>query len=221
MNKPVAYWDGKHYASKDKSSLADIPLYTQEQIEEARKLGMQQERALWNLSESTQEFESFDRTASHMAGEYVAHPVKEQDGCGNCYACLVNVTENGLPVTSQRMILCPDCGNKRCPKASNHRHQCTNSNEPNQRGSIYTHLVKELNVPDGLIDPKSYYIGYEDGKKKSQADIEYEADKAYWRNRTLTDEEILSCLNHLEISESGKKHQIDFARAILRKAQEK
>ena len=28
MNKPVAYWDGKHYASKDKSSLADIPLYT-------------------------------------------------------------------------------------------------------------------------------------------------------------------------------------------------
>ena len=54
-----------------------IPLYTQEQLEEARKLGMQQERALWNLSESTQEFESFDRTASHMAGEYVAHPVKE------------------------------------------------------------------------------------------------------------------------------------------------
>ena len=81
--------------------------------------------------------------------------------------------------------------------------------------------VKELTVPDGLIDPKSYYIGYEDGKKKSQADIEYEADKAYWRNRTLTDEEILICLNHLEISESGKKHQIDFARAILRKAKEK
>jgi hypothetical protein len=25
---------------------------------------------------------------------------------------------------------------------------------------------------------------------KAQADIEYEADKAYWRNRTLTDEEI-------------------------------
>ena len=36
------------------------------------------------------------------------------------------------------LIVCPDCGNKRCPKASNHRHQCTGSNEPNQRGSIYT-----------------------------------------------------------------------------------
>ena len=71
------------------------------------------------------------------------HPVKEQDGCGNCHACLVGVTENGYPVTMQRMILCPDCGNKRCPKASNHRYQCTESNEPNQRGSIYTHPVKE------------------------------------------------------------------------------
>ena len=33
----------------------DIPLYTQDQLEDARKLGMQQERALWNLSTSTQE----------------------------------------------------------------------------------------------------------------------------------------------------------------------
>ena len=62
----------------------------------------------------------------------------EKGGCGNCHACLVGVMENGYPVTMQRMIVCPDCGNKRCPKASNHRHQCTGSNEPNQRGSIYT-----------------------------------------------------------------------------------
>ena len=56
-NEPIAYWDGKHFASKDKSSLSDIPLYTQDQLEEARKLGMQQERALWNLSASTQEID--------------------------------------------------------------------------------------------------------------------------------------------------------------------
>lgn len=30
------------------------------------------------------------------------------------------------------MILCPDCGNKRCPQAINHRNKCTGSNEPNQ-----------------------------------------------------------------------------------------
>ena len=30
------------------------------------------------------------------------------------------------------MIVCPDCGNKRCPQAINHRNQCTRSNEPYQ-----------------------------------------------------------------------------------------
>ena len=34
------------------------------------------------------------------------------------------------------MRLC-SCGNKRCPKATDHRNECTNSNEPNQSGSIY------------------------------------------------------------------------------------
>jgi hypothetical protein len=41
-----------------------VPLYTQDQLEKARKLGMQQERALWNLSTSTQEIMD-------------THPVKE------------------------------------------------------------------------------------------------------------------------------------------------
>lgn len=33
--------------------------------------------------------------------------------------------------------VCPDCGNKRCPKARHHDHTCTNSNEPGQKGSNY------------------------------------------------------------------------------------
>lgn len=36
-----------------------------------------------------------------------------------------------------RMILCGVCGNKRCPKASDHDLQCTSSNEPGQEGSVY------------------------------------------------------------------------------------
>ena len=36
-----------------------------------------------------------------------------------------------------RMFLCPTCGNKRCPKATNHRLDCTGSNEPGQPGSDY------------------------------------------------------------------------------------
>lgn len=35
------------------------------------------------------------------------------------------------------MIVCPTCGNKRCPKATEHTMACTGSNEPGQVGSIY------------------------------------------------------------------------------------
>ena len=54
-------------AKIDEGSL--IPLYTQDQLEEARKLGMQQERAMWNLSASTQEIMD-------------THPVKELNDGG-------------------------------------------------------------------------------------------------------------------------------------------
>ena len=34
-------------------------------------------------------------------------------------------------------IVCRICGNKRCPKATDCKLDCTNSNEPGQAGSIY------------------------------------------------------------------------------------
>lgn len=34
-------------------------------------------------------------------------------------------------------IVCPSCGNKRCPKATDHALTCTGSNEPGQKGSAY------------------------------------------------------------------------------------
>lgn len=46
-------------------------------------------------------------------------------------------TEMGIPLTSCRMILCPVCGNKRCPHANDHRNDCTHSNEQGQAGSAY------------------------------------------------------------------------------------
>lgn len=33
--------------------------------------------------------------------------------------------------------MCPDCGNKRCPKGTDHDNECTNSNEPGQKGSSW------------------------------------------------------------------------------------
>lgn len=43
------------------------------------------------------------------------------------------------PVTNSdmRFVVCPECGNKRCPHANDHRHACTGSNEPGQEGSAY------------------------------------------------------------------------------------
>ena len=35
------------------------------------------------------------------------------------------------------MRLCPICGNKRCPKATDHNNECTNSNDTGQEGSYY------------------------------------------------------------------------------------
>lgn len=57
--------------------------------------------------------------------------------CGACHECLKDGTSNGIPIAMTRMILCPKCGNKRCPKAADHRNACTGSNEPGQPGSAY------------------------------------------------------------------------------------
>ena len=43
-----------------------------------------------------------------------------------------------LPLSATKMILCGYCGNKRCPKASDHRLDCTKSNLAGQDGSVYT-----------------------------------------------------------------------------------
>lgn len=68
-----------------------------------------------------------------------AQVIKENaDDCNNCYECLKDKKEgNGLPTVVTRMILCPTCGNKRCPKATDHNLDCTNSNESGQPGSRY------------------------------------------------------------------------------------
>ena len=55
---------------------------------------------------------------------------QEPPNC-TCFRC------DGSPGLRQRMYLCALCGNKRCPHATDHRYDCTNSNEPGQEGSVY------------------------------------------------------------------------------------
>lgn len=51
----------------------------------------------------------------------------------DCHRCF---KENGGFIRV-KMFICPTCGNKRCPKATDHRLECTASNEPGQTGSAY------------------------------------------------------------------------------------
>lgn len=57
-----------------------------------------------------------------------------------CRQCLRDRDELilGRPADKMMMVVCAKCGNKRCPHATDHRHECTNSNEPGQPGSVYT-----------------------------------------------------------------------------------
>lgn len=60
-------------------------------------------------------------------------------GC-HCVSCLEKADPepmSGLPWNIMIMSLCTECGNKRCPKATNHENACTDSNEPGQAGSVY------------------------------------------------------------------------------------
>ncbi|MCM7668181.1 hypothetical protein M8S60_00695 [Enterobacter asburiae] len=51
-------------------------------------------------------------------------------GC-SCRTC------RPVTMTDMRFVVCPDCGNKRCPHANDHRNACTGSNEPGQEGDAY------------------------------------------------------------------------------------
>ncbi len=61
-----------------------------------------------------------------------------------CHNCNRNVYVGGLPFALTRMILCPDCGNKRCPKATDHTLACTDSNDSGQTGSIWEMYGKNI-----------------------------------------------------------------------------
>lgn len=55
-----------------------------------------------------------------------------------CYECAKGMQPvDGWPVVAVTFIACPECGNKRCPKATHHDNYCTGSNEPGQWGSHY------------------------------------------------------------------------------------
>lgn len=78
------------------------------------------------------EIERLDRAtgAPAVQAEQLSGNTEQVTKCW-CHAC--------RPVTmaDMRFVVCPECGNKRCPHANDHRNACTGSNEPGQEGSAY------------------------------------------------------------------------------------
>jgi glycerol-3-phosphate cytidylyltransferase len=75
-----------------------------------------------------------------LAQSVTSLPAVPPDGLPcRCYKCLEQQIDpkTFLPLTMNTFIVCPDCGNKRCPRATDHTLACTNSNEPGQQGSRY------------------------------------------------------------------------------------
>ena len=57
--------------------------------------------------------------------------------CDNAIADALEANGDFLAAMQRPFIVCPDCGNKRCPRATHHDHACTGSNEMGQPGSVY------------------------------------------------------------------------------------
>ena len=73
--------------------------------------------------------------------QMIARMPGERCGCHVCddqyREALTRVTGSFSARFLSHMILCPECGNKRCPHAAHHENACTGSNEPGQDGSAY------------------------------------------------------------------------------------
>lgn len=78
----------------------------------------------------------------------IAQAFKANEPCW-CHECNKGRTVNGIPYSATTMILCPDCGNKRCPKANDHSNKCTGSNEAGQPGSAYTTMQTAHGIKGG------------------------------------------------------------------------
>lgn len=68
--------------------------------------------------------------------------------CNRCAQEAVRADEGGpFDPRLVRMFCCVQCGNKRCPHATDHRLACTGSNEVGQEGSRYGPTLKSAAAP--------------------------------------------------------------------------
>jgi hypothetical protein len=88
-----------------------------------------------------------DTFMTQMGQYLVFHTEGEVCGCETCSRRVGEVIATADPKADfatkiannpvNRMIVCANCGNKRCPHATDHEEECSGSNDPGQEGSSY------------------------------------------------------------------------------------
>lgn len=86
-----------------------------------------------------------DCSAATLQGAETVRQTNKLPAACWCHTC------RPLTMSDMRFVVCPECGNKRCPRANDCRNICTGSNEPGQQGSAYPAAPQE--------DRKSNVIG--------------------------------------------------------------
>ncbi|WP_409256818.1 hypothetical protein [Klebsiella pneumoniae] len=101
--------------------------------------------AICRSNENVQAVEVQSLTSINPAPDLVSLQKKAESIIGNYPGipdCLCR-TCRPVVLNDMRFVVCPDCGNKRCPRANDHRNACTGSNEPGQEGSAYPATPQE------------------------------------------------------------------------------
>ncbi|PPS52145.1 hypothetical protein [Citrobacter braakii] len=80
--------------------------------------------------------ESYDACRASML-QTGNSPVTPVCWCSTCRPVTMN---------DMRFVVCPECGNKRCPRASDHNNACTGSNDPGQVSSAYPAAPQQENI---------------------------------------------------------------------------
>ncbi len=137
---------------------------------------------------------SLQKKAESIIGNYPGIP---DCWCRTCRPVVLN---------DMRFVVCPDCGNKRCPRANDHRNACTGSNEPGQEGSAYPDIPQSPGsepatvpgkwipvseqMPEREIDVQVYCP---DTKKQMVAYLERNELEGYFRFATWRTGEGIYC----------------------------
>ena len=82
-------------------------------------------------------------------------------------------------LADMRFVVCPTCGNKRCPKANNHQHECSGSNEPGQKGSAFETAATFAGVDERAIEIAGRYAAF----TATNARTMVSADNGRWYSR--------------------------------------